>query len=302
MSAYFGAGIAQGSAAVADYERGREMRDINLQAARMQLKQQQDLAPLQQSQAELELEQQKLQLKQLQQQQFKRDTYDAFRLYSADGDTRHLNSFLANARTSPVAGSLFGNVARVDRLADTPEHAKMLAGMGIEDAKGLIANPELSSNLVVATMNDGTQQLVDMERLYAGTGFTQQMASEELELMSKRALAISRLTKGSSVEKLSARERVAKQMAEDLGIPEWEAYEQLGSKDTTQTTTETERMAKALMEQDSSLDYIAAMEKALGMKRAGTEAERAARLESERTGKPYEQALEEQIKYRNAPN
>lgn len=284
MSAFFGAGIAKGAQQVQEYEQGREARDLALEQARLQVKQTKDLMPVQQSQQEEALKSIQMQNQQLASQMFKRDTFDAFRLFESDGDPKHLNNFLSQAKQSPVGSSLFKNVARVDRLTPTPAVQEQLEQQGITDVAGFLADPELSKSMVMATMADGTQQLVDMEKLYAGTGYAQQMTREELELASARALNAQRLRSGLSVEKLSARERVAKQMAEDLGIPMWQAYEQLDSKSTAANGTESERLAKELMAQDPSLDYVTAMGQALEMKRAGTERERTASAVAEQTG------------------
>lgn len=301
MSAFTGAGIAKGAANVVEYERGREMRNIQLAQAQQQLDMSKQLAPLQVTQTEEQLKQLEMQNKQLAGQMFKRDTYDAFRLFEADGDTKHLNNFLSQAKSSPVGGSLFKDVTRVDRLASSPEAVRALEQAGIRDAQALIADPELSKSLVMATMADGTQQLIDMEKVYAGTGFANAMATEELDMLGKRALAVQRLRQGSTVEKLTATERVAKQMAADMGIPEWEAFQMLQKGQQSAQGTENERIARELMAQNPGLDYISAMDQAIQMKAQGSETERTARLLTEQQGGNYTDNLRTLQKEKQAP-
>ncbi len=301
MSVFTGAGLARGAAAVQEYERGREMRDIQLQQANLQLDTSKKLAPLQVSQTEQQLKQLEMQNKQMASQMFKRDTYDAFRLFEADGDVKHLNNFLSQAKQSPVGGSLFKDVTRVDRLASSPDSIRMLEQAGIRDAQTVATDPELSKGMVVATMADGTQQLIDMEKVYAGTGFAGQLATEELDMFGKRALALQRLRQGSTVEKLTAQERVAKQMAADMGIPEWEAFQLLQKRQQSAQGTETERIAKELMAQNPGMDYIEAMSQALEMKSRGSETERTAKLLTEQEGGDYTTNLRTLQKEKQAP-
>ncbi len=296
-----GLGLTQGAANVAEYERGREMRNLQLEQAKLQLQTAQKLAPMQVSQTEEQLKQLEMQNKQMAAQMFKRDTYDAFRLFEADGDTKHLNNFLSQAKQSPVGGSLFQDVTRVDRLASSPEATALLERAGVRDAKGLMANPEYSKGMVVATMADGSQQLIDMEKVYAGTGFSQQMATEELDMFGKRALALQRLRQGSTVEKLTATERVAKQMAADMGIPEWEAFQMLQKGQQSAQGTENERIAKELMAQNPGMDYITAMDQAIQMKAQGSETERTAERLAAQTGADYTQTLRGLQKEKQAP-
>jgi hypothetical protein len=301
MSAFTGAGLAQGAANVAEYERGREMRNIQLEQANLQLDTAKKLAPMQVSQTEQQLKQLEMQNKQIAGQMFKRDTFDAFRLFEADGDTKHLNNFLSQAKQSPVGGSLFKDVTRVDRLASSPDTIRMMEQAGIRDAKAVIDNPELSKGLVMATMADGSQQLIDMEKVYAGTGFAGQLATEELDLFGKRALALQRLRQGSTVEKLTATERVAKQMAADMGIPEWEAFQMLQKGQQSAQGTENERIARALMAQNPGMDYITAMDQAIQMKAQGSETERTARRLAEESGEDYNTVLRRLQQEKQAP-
>ena len=298
-NAFIGAGIAQGAANVMEYDRGRKDRELRRREAEVRVKQAEDFAPMQKTEAELQLEQLKLQTRQLQTQFFKNQTFDAFRMYEADGDTTHLNSFLQQTRQSPAGGSLFKNVVRVDRLSS--QDAPLLAQAGIADAENFLKDPNLAKQFVVTTFADGNKGLVDMEKMYAGTGFANSLAAEQTEMMSQRALAISRLRQGESVERLSALERVAKQMSAELGIPEWEAYERLKGSSSRAQGSELERLAKEIQLQNPGMDYLQAFEQAVQTRSTGSETERAARLEAENSGRDYNEVLQETRRRQQAP-
>lgn len=298
--AFFGAGIAKGASDVQDWERNREMRELQRREAEQRLTLNQQAADTNQAISAEQLKQLQLQTQQLAQQQFRSDTFNALRLYESDGDPRHLNSYLQQAKQSPVGGGMFSNVARVDRL--TSNDSEMLKQLGVQDTEGLIKNPDLAKQFVVATFSDGEKGLIDMEKLYAGTGFSNQLASEQAGLLSTRALAISRLRQGERSDRLSSMERVAKAMAEDLGIPMWQAYEKLKQGNTKQTGSELERLAGTIMEQNPGMDYLDAYEQAVSMRSTGSEIERAARAQSEATGEDYNAVLQRMRKEKDAPS
>lgn len=297
--AFIGAGIARGASQVAEWERGREMRDLQRKEAEQRLSQnEQTFTQNQQISAE-QLKQLEMQTQQLAQQQFRSDTYNSLRLYESDGDPRHLNGFLQQAKQSPVAGNMFSNIARVDRL--TSSDSELIKQLGIQDIDGLTKDPKLAKQFVVATFTNGEKGLVDMEQVYAGTGFANQLAGEQVDLLSKRALAISRLREGERADKLSSMERVAKQMSEDMGIPMWQAYERLKAGNTKQQGSELERLAAQIMEQNPDMEYLDAYQQAMDMRHTGSETERAAEAEAKASGEDYNSVLQRKIKEKQAP-
>lgn len=296
---FVGLGIAQGAANVAEYERGREGRELAMQEAKLrqqaseaQFKQQQELAPMQMDEAKLQLQQLQMQTRQMQAAMFKNTSYEAFRLYNSDKDPRHLNALVTQAKSSPVGASLFGNTARVDAVSSTPEHKKLLQAAGIEDVDGLLADKNLAGQFVVMTDVNGGQSLLDMAQVYAGTGYTQHMADEELKRLNTQSLITQRLREGQSVSKTTALERLSKEMAEDLQIPVYEAYERLTKKDS-KGGSERERLAEQIMEQNPGMDYLEAYEQAATLGRAGSEVERTARNVAEKEGRDYTEVLRE---------
>ncbi len=296
---YLGLGIAQGAANVGEYVRGREARELQLEEARLrqqsakaQFEQQQKLAPLAADQARLQLEQLQLQTRQMQAQMFKNTTFDAFRLYNADNDPKHLNVLVQQSKTNPAAQSLFGTTARVDAISDAPTHRKLLQEAGIQDIEGVLANPELAGQFIVMTDTQGQQSLLDMAQVYAGTGFTQFMADEELKRLNTKSLITQRLRQGNSVNRTTALERLSKEMADELGIPVYEAYERL-TKKQNKGGSERERLAEQIMQQNPGKDYLEAYEEAANLGRAGSEVERTAKKLAEDEGRPYTEVLRE---------
>lgn len=299
-ASFAGVGIANAAANVQDWDRNRNMRELQRREAEARVTQLEQSIPIQAQQQQEELAQLKMQTKQLAQQQFKNETFNALRLYESDGDPRHLNGFLQQAKQSPVGGGLFKDIARVDR--PTSSDSALFGQLGIRDTEGLLKDPNLARQYVVATFTNGERGLIDMEKLYAGTGFANQLAGEQADLLSKRALAISRLRQGESVERLSTMERFAKEMAKDLGISEWEAYQRLKQGATKSNGSELERLAGQIMEQNPGMDYLAAYEQAVSMRSTGSELERRARAEAESTGEPYAEVLKRLAAERDAPS
>ena len=271
--ALIGLGIAKGSEAFGQWMEDKPVRDLRLQEAQQrQQKSQLELdeyaanAPARKDKAELELQKTKADLQQIQGTLAKQQAFDAFRLYQADGDTKHLNGLLQNWRSNPVAKNLIADYARIDKIGE--QDAALLQSMGISDVKGFLADPEARSNLVRATTADGSVQLLDMNGLYAGTGYAQAMADAELERQQKRALISSRMRQGTARERLSKEERIAQQLMQenpDLTFPQ--AYRQVieMGKNPNSGSTETERTAKRLLDEGQATDWVDAMDQAIKM-------------------------------------
>ena len=271
--ALIGLGIAKGSEDFGKWLEEKPVRDMRIQEARarqdkanMELEEYKANAPARKDMAELELQKTKADLQQIQGTLAKQQAFDAFRMYQADGDTKHLNGLLQNWRSNPVAKNLIADYARIDKISE--QDAALLQSMGISDVKGFLADPEARSNLVRATTADGTVQLLDMNGLYAGTGYAQAMADAELERQQKRALVSSRMRQGTTRERLSKEERIAQQLMQenpDLTFPQ--AYRQVieMSKNPNTGTTELERTAQKLLDEGQAADWVDAMDQAIKM-------------------------------------
>ena len=259
-SAYVGLGIAKGASAAQDYERGRPERDLRRQTAKLQQKQAtQELdeyiegAPTRKSASELELEQLKSSTRQMQSKGLQQSTYQAFRMYETDGSTRHLNQFLQSAKTNPVGQSMWGQWSRFDPVVRNQETEAMLGRHGITDIDDFFSDAELVKSKVMATDQTGKQVMLDMNKVYQGTGFTAHMTQEELKTQQQRA-QIENLMRGQQ----SAETNIIGRIAEEDNLSTYEAAQayygiknaggKLGSK--------IERVAQQLREDNENLSYV----------------------------------------------
>ena len=271
-----GAGIAQGAAEAAQYDRERPMRQAQLDEAyakrdlaKAQVEQYKQSIPSQQEKQQMELEQTRLQLRQLQQQSAKSAAFDAFRMYQSTNDTKYLNTLLQQWKGNPAAQSLMGTAVRVDPISEQDSAA--LQRIGIRDVQGYLQdNP---GNIVKVTNADGSQQFIDMGTIYAGTGYTQAMSDADLEREAKRALITTRMRQGDTRSRLSTEQfLVEKFMEEDPSLTWSSAYAKVQALKTggIKGTTETERLAKRVKEEAAAageeIDDLEAYDRAVKMK------------------------------------
>lgn len=299
---YLGLGIAEGAKMARQNIESYPERQAQMQEA----KERQELSKLRvanaaktnESKVDLEVQQLKNDLYTAQRQGFQARTFDTFRAYNADGNVKHLNNFLREAKANPVGKNLFADVVRYDPLERSKEAEEAIKRMGITDVEGFFEDTKDVANFVWATDTKGQKQLIDMDQVYIQTGFTSHMQDTELARMNKRSLIHQRMTKGESKANLTALERVAKAKADAEGIPFHQAYEELKKGSSRTAGTETERLAKTLMEQNPELTYIEAYEQAISKKRPGSAEEREARRIAEEEGRDYNEVFEE-VKSRN---
>jgi len=195
MDANIGLGIASGAKQAFDENRDRPFREARLAEAklradksRMELQEFTRQAPLRQEQENTELLRLQDEARRLQQDSLFRDTIDAFRTYDADKNAKHLNQFISRAKRNPIGQRFYGEFARVDDLQNTPEHQMLLKQAGYPNPAYVFqAESGDKPNLVVATTTDGTQYIVDMDKLYAATGYLDYMQDQELTSMTRRA-------------------------------------------------------------------------------------------------------------------
>ena len=298
-SAYIGLGITQGARNVGDTLRAEPERQARLaeaknrqEVSRMQLQQQKTLQP---NQTQLQVQQLQNELYTAQKQGLQSKTFDAFRAYDGDGNTKHLNNFLKYAKSNPAGQSIYSDAVRYDEVVRSKEAEDALKKMGITDIDGYFENPSEVGNFVWATDAEGQKTMVDLDKVYAMTGYTQYMQDAELQRMNTRSLILQRMRSGESKQRVTALERIAKIKAQDEGIPVWQAYEDLKKGAASARGTETERLAKELMQNNPDLDYPEAYEQAVQVKRGGggSKDEREARRISEEEGRDYNEVYEE---------
>lgn len=295
---YIGLGVTQGANRVSDMLREKPEREARLAEA----KNRQELSSLRLNQARMtEPKQTELQLQQLQnelyasqKQGLQQRTFDAFRAYNGDGNVKHLNNFLKAAKANPIGQNIYGDAVRYDPLEDSKEARDALKRMGITDVDGFFEDPKEVANFVWTTDSKGQKHLVDMDQVYAQTGYTQHMQDAELERMNKRSLIAQRMRSGESRQRITALERVAQQKAQAEGIPFHEAYEELKKGASSARGSELERLARQIMEDNPDMEYLEAYEQAANKRRgSGSSLEREARRISEAEGRDYNEVFEE---------
>lgn len=216
-NALVGAGIAQGALEAPLYN--ARLREANNRAkmSELALQDYQQQAPVRQSEQDLRMAQLESDLYTTQAAMAKQQSYDAFTRYQADGDVKHLNQWLQGNRNNPVGKNLTADMARMDRITRTPENDKMLQAAGITDLDGFYDHPEVNGSFVVGTTSDGNKALIDMNRMYAVTGYTQQMTDQSLKKLSTTAALIGGLRQGANLRGLQADSALVQQIAATTG-------------------------------------------------------------------------------------
>lgn len=261
MNVNIAAGLVQGASGVSEYAQNLQERQQRLAMANqqrlmgeIQLQEFNQNAPLRQQTEELKFQQYEAQVRQMQANTARQTTYDAFRLYDADGNPGHLNNALQLLKNNPVAQSWVGGAVRFDQV--TSADAKLLQQAGIKDVQGFLQHPEMTRSIAVLTNAEGEKTLVDMNQLKAGMGYTQYMEDEELDRMAKRALMLKRLQAGGTVEKETQADRVIKQlMEEDPTLSYTDAYRLYKNPNPRSGSTQLERTAEKLRESNPDMTY-----------------------------------------------
>ena len=291
--AQYWAGVTQGFAGMPDSIARQDEARLQQKQAEMQMQEYVANAPLRKSETELQLQRTQNELKQAQSQGVKSASYSAFDSYEGDRDTRHLNNFLTDVKQNPMGQKMFGNTVRFDSVTRTPFVESQLSKSGVEDIDGFFADPKNIANYTMATRPDGSQELIDMDRVYAATGYTKYMQDIQLAQLERRAKIQKMLREGSSVNGATQQERLMKALREeDPDLSTADALEMVkgGSK---QRTSRAERIADTLQEENPDISRMDALEQALKLGKTGTEDEREAELLAKEEDIPYSQALEQ---------
>lgn len=248
------------------YERSRPEREaqraeakLRQQRGEMVLQEAKESAPLRKEQMELELQQTRSELRKMQAANLKTATFNAFRSYEADGEVKHLNNFLTEAKKSQAGTNMYGDVLRLDTLVRSPESEVLLRAQGYTNIDELFADPDQMRNLVMSTEADGSQEIVDMTELYAGTGYTQHMNQLEMENLTKRAV-LQKALRGQE----SAETSLIAKIAKEDGVSTYEAtrryYAIKGSNKVL--GSKVERVADDIMKENPELSRTAAIKQA----------------------------------------
>lgn len=281
------AGVVEGLSNTQDYSRQRPERDArNAQAKLVQARANSALtsgAP--QAEADAQVAQLQNQVKAMQMQSLKQDTFAAFDRYSADGDTKHLNTFLQQAKANPVGKTLYSDIVRLDPVQPNQFTKAQLGQMGVDNPDEYLAHPELAKSKVIGTGVDGTQKLLDMNKIYQATGYTEYMTDKQLKQLQVRS-QIDLAINGPQSAESSMIGRIAKEQGISLTEAAAQFYKMKrpGSVGKGSGTAQ-ERIAAQLMEQDQELSWEDSLAKAKILTTSGSALEReAARLVEEQGG------------------
>lgn len=225
--ANIGAGLASGVLAAPEYGARVQEARTRAEASKLQLDEYKANAPVREQARDTELSALQNQLYQTNAALAKSQTYDAFRKYDVDGDPKHLNQWLEQARKNPVASSTTGNMVRLDRLSRTPESEKLLQAAGVQDLDGFFSDPSLYKSMTLGTQADGSQALVDMNKMYAVSGYAQQATDEQLNRLSSTAKVMAQLRQGGNLQNIKATDALVGQVAEASGLPRAQVYSML---------------------------------------------------------------------------
>ncbi|UOF80207.1 hypothetical protein [Caudoviricetes sp.] len=286
MALNIGASVVEGLSNAADYGRDTPNREARNSQAKL-IKAQAD-AQLQsgmpQAQADKDVAILQAQVADLKNEALKKSTYNAFDRYSLDGDTSHLNTFLEEAKKSH--GTMFQDIVRVDPITDTPVVKAQLGQIGVDDTATYVGIPELAQSKVLATHPDGTQSVLDMNKLYAMTGYTNYMGEKRLKDLHVKT-AIDQALNGP----MSPETNLIAKIAKEKGVSLTEAaatYYKLKKPAGGGSGAVIERTADVIQEQNPEMDRITALEEAKKVLSSGSELEREARRLSDANGTSYQ--------------
>lgn len=273
MAVDYGSAAVAGLADVAEYNRERPAREArNSQAKLMKEKADAQLqAGLPKVQSELEVEQLKLQLESTKAASVRQMTFSAFDRYSLDGNIAHMNQYLTDLKS--MEPGLMGDIVRVDKLEDTPEVRAQLGHMGVDSPEAYLSNEKLAGSKLIGTRSDGSLQLVDLNRVYAGTGYTSYMQTKQLEELKLRT-AVDQALYGTGDNSMIRR------IADEQGISLTEAaaeyYKLKKPKGASGYSSTVERVAQRVLEANPDLSELEALEEANAILTSGSATEREA--------------------------
>lgn len=281
--ALLGAAITEGAADIPFRTARLQEAQSRAKMSQMQTQTYEQQAPLRQAQQDTQTAQLQQQLYQTNAQMAKQQTYDAFQRYQMDGDPKHLNQWLTSAKSNPVAANLTADMTRMDRVTRSPENDKILQAAGITDLDGFYAHPEISNSFVMGTTAEGHKTLIDMNRMYAVTGYAQQMNDQALQKLSTNAALIGQLRQGGNMRGITADSELVGKVAAATGMQRAEVYRMLqpnpvAGLDYTPRTASAggagggsalERIAGQLRKADPSLSFRDSLEQAVGLVRPG---------------------------------
>jgi len=291
---YTGAAIVKAAQRIPDNVARRQEARQQVKLAEAKFKQYEAEQPKRNAQLEVDMQTLKNDLYKSQAEGLKNKVFGSLDRYEGSKDVKFLNNMLTEAKSNPIGQRMFNNTVRFDPLTRTPEAEAQLAAMGLTDADGFFADPNAMANFTVVTRPDGSQEIHDLDKIYAMTGYTKHMNAEQLEQMETRAKIMQMMRKGKNAGDLTALERVARQWADsDPDLTFVEAYRKLNEGGTKTAGTQAERYAQRLRESNPDMSYVESMQQAVQDLSRGTKNEREARLNALEKGTDFKTELAE---------
>lgn len=283
-SAQVWSGVARGLSQVSKDLDGKDLRDAQLaeaknrqQLSQQQLQEYQQNAPVRQRTDELQLQQLEAQTKQINRQALSAMTIPAFDRFNIDGNARHLNTWLNNAKKNPVGANIYGSVARYDNLTKSDSNDKLLrqAGYNPDDVYN---DKDISGDLIVVTQNSGEQLLLPKESMYATTGYTEYLDDKQLREMERKARINQMLRSGQSGAKVTMQENVVKSLIEEgraSNVAEaYELLKKIDAGDSKLLSSTEERQVEKIMQDAKDLGkpitHIEALDQYYSARRQGS--------------------------------
>lgn len=281
-TAMLGAALTEGAADIPFRTARLQEAQSRAKMSQMQTQAYEEQAPARKAQVDAQTAQLQQQLYQTNAQMAKQQTYDAFQRYQMDGDPKHLNQWLTGAKSNPVASNLTADMTRMDRVTRSPENDKILQAAGIKDLDGFYDHPEISSSFVMGTTAEGHKTLIDMNRMYAVTGYSQQLTDQAMQKLSTNAALIGQLRQGGNMRGMKADSELVGQVAAATGMQRSEVYQMLqpnpvAGLDYTPRTqgggagggSALERIAAQLRHEDKTLSFRDSLTQALELAKPG---------------------------------
>lgn len=261
---YLGAAIAQGISSAVEYNREQPYRKARLQEAQARAKLAQQQVDTYEQQGSLRQAQQQNEVARLKSDTYntnsqlaKTQTFDAFKQYNTDKDTRHLNNWLQEAKNNPVAKNVTQGMIRIDPIVRNQTTEAALRNQGVKDIDGFFSDDDMKSTMVLGTRADGSQQVIDLNKMYAVTGYTNYANDEARKSIQNNAVILARLRQGANLTDIKQDDAVVGQVANLLGTSRGEAMRLLREKpEGTKTgSSQIERVASQLRQTNPDLSY-----------------------------------------------
>lgn len=283
-------GIVQGISDVQDYSRERPIRDARVAEANL-VKSRAEAAistGLPKAEADQQVELLQSQVKTMQAQALKAETFSAFDRYSVDSDPKHLNAFLESARKNPIGSKIYTDLLRLDPAQPNQFTKAQLGQMGVDNPDEYLAHPELASSKLIGTMKDGSQKLIDVNKLYQTTGYTEYMQDKQLKSLHVRS-QIDAILAGPQTAETNMIGKIAKEEGISFTEAATKYYKMKKPGGGSGSGSAQERIAAQLMEKDESLTWENALTKAKLLTTSGSALERETSRIVEEEGGNYQE-------------